>query len=153
MAVVSLPSNYITTQTSSKSNFKSKKLSTKQPGSVKIFLLDDHNCCNSLVWMPSEGLNPLNGCLWAASVYECTCHIYRVDFEKEIFKIENETEKTLTKNELVRHEKIESIEPIDNLFAVHCTVDDCTIFATSLTKGRSPLSSPVLLNLQFKPET
>ena len=156
VAVVSLPTNYITTQTSSKSNFKSKKLSTKQPGSVNIFLLNYHNCCNSLVWMPSEGLNsshPLNGCLWAAGFYDHTCHIYRVDFEKEISKIENETEKTLTKNELVRLEKIESIEPTDNLFAVHCTVDDCTIFATSLTKGRSPLTTPVLLNLQFKPET
>ena len=70
---------------------------------------------------------------------QLVCFIYKLNFEKEIFISENETETAL--------EKIESIEPIENICRLLCTVDDSKTFATE--RGEYP----VLLNLEFKPET
>ena len=68
LALVSLPSQCITPQTSSESNFEHQHQSTRQPVHVKFFTLDGLNTCENIIWMPSTSVNSsnsLDGFLWA----------------------------------------------------------------------------------------
>ena len=151
LALLSLTTHCNTTQSSSKDYLTNENLPKNQPVYVKYFKLDGKNEIPSFTWMPSNGLNsshPLNGYLCESNSSDEFCVIYKIDFEKELSKIANGTETIL--------HRIENIEPITNIGKVHCTVDDCTIFASSLMKSPVPVllnrRVPVLLNLQFKQE-
>ena len=57
LALVSLPSQCITPQTSPESNFEHQHQSTRQPVHVKFFTLDGSNTCENIIWMPSTSVN------------------------------------------------------------------------------------------------